>query len=46
MPPSTYYHDKAKYDGKIDQCETDIHDMTDKNLNNLTERKEKWMTTF
>ena len=29
MQPSTQYRDKAKYDGKIDQCETIIHDKID-----------------
>ena len=29
MQPSTQYQDKAKHDGKIDQCETDIDGKTD-----------------
>ena len=41
MPPSIHYHDKAKYDGKIDQCETNIHDMTDKEHEHFDRKKRK-----
>ena len=41
MPPSTYYHDKAKYDGTIDQCKTELHDMTDKEPEQFDRKKRK-----
>ena len=41
MPPSIYYCDKAKYDGKIDQCKTDIHDVTDKEPEQFDRKKRK-----
>ena len=41
MPPSIHYHDEAKYDGKIDQCETDIHDVTDKEHEHFDRKKRK-----
>ena len=41
MPPSIYYHDKAKYDGKIDQYKTDIHDVTDKEPEQFDRKKRK-----
>ena len=41
MPPSTYYCDKAKYDGKIDQCETELHDVTDKEPEQFDRKKRK-----
>ena len=41
MPPSIYYRDKAKYDGKIDQCKTDIHDVTDKEPEQFDRKKRK-----
>ena len=46
MPPSTYYHDKAKYDGKIDQCETELHDMTDKEPEQFDRKKRKMNDYF
>ena len=41
MPPSTYYRDKAKYDGKIDQCEIELQDVTDKEPEQFNRKKRK-----
>ena len=47
MQLSTQYQDKAKYDGKIDQCETNIHDKTDDNEPEKYDKKSaKRMTTL
>ena len=39
MQPSTQYWDIAKYDGKRDQCETNIHDKTDKEPEKYDKKK-------
>ena len=46
MQPCTQYQDKAKYNSKIDQCETDLHDKTDNEPEKYDKKKCKGMTAL
>ena len=46
MQPCTQYRDKAKYNGKIDQCESDLHDKTDNEPEKYDKKKWKMDDCF